>query len=66
MTLSGFDKVRQSEEVCTGMLMLTINILYTIMNFKEYKKLKDISCCFVDDKVRKSQEVGAGMMMLTR
>ena len=51
MTLSGFDEVRQSQGVCAGMLMLTKNILYTIMNFKDYNKLKDRSWCFVDDKV---------------
>ena len=66
MTLSGFDKVRKSQEVGAGMMMLTVNILYTIMNFRDYNKLKDRPWCFVDDKVRKSQEVGAGMMMLTR
>ena len=51
MTLSGFDKVKKSQEVGAGMLMLTVNILYTIMNFRDYNKLKDRPWCFVDDKV---------------
>ena len=57
MTLSGFGKVRKSQQVGAGMLMLTKNILCTIMNFKDYNKLKDRSWCFVDDKV---QEISRG------